>query len=143
MPNIARLTTLIECLEALPPENKFDLANYAEVNPACGTSACACGYGALYPVLMEQGFRLYSRENYRDPIASIEEFNSFAARGVFRTGFNINFEGAWGNRAATKFFEIEWEQFCHMFLNQTYGDNRNPSPADVVRHIRDVIEGRV
>jgi hypothetical protein len=143
MPNIARLTTLIECLSALPPENKFDISTYGQAQAACGTTACACGYGALYPPLMEQGFRLVVRDAARTPVTSIEHFNSFED-----VDFMVTFDGTTVDFAVGKFFEITREQFEYMFMAFGYwrdDDLQRPfvTIPMVISHIRDVIEGRV
>jgi hypothetical protein len=57
-----RLLKLADFLEKLPRERKFDMGVVAELvddgRPACGSSACALGWGACIPSFRRAGYRL-------------------------------------------------------------------------------------
>jgi hypothetical protein len=156
MPNIEHLTKLLEVLSELPPEQTFDLAEFAgfhdsegyvsEPDEACGTVACACGYGALHPYFMDLGFRLVASNRLvpHFEVNSIEHFNTLVKeeRQMF---FNIRFADKGGVDAAMEFFGISVSQFEHMFHTVGYHNYewKGVTIPQVIEHIRDVIEGKV
>jgi hypothetical protein len=117
--NRSRLQHLITILEAVPPE-RFNLNNWH-----CGTAACACGWAALDPQFMAEGFTLLSTEGTTYPIFD------YADGSPLLEGF----------AAVRKFFGLNEEQVIDLFLHSSYveRDIPNPAPQDVINRIKEYL----
>lgn len=126
MPEIERLTYLADLLDALPKERGFNIHTFGSVpsgEPNCGTTACACGYAALDPHFMKQGFRLRLEGRGGDlspPIQGIMGFNKLKASE--ERDILITYKGETGKDAADLFFGLERGQFDELFMVEGYGD---------------------
>lgn len=99
-------------LTPLPPDQTLDMRFWASKTP-CGTTLCCAGRAALHPPFMAEGFQLESPW----PV--------------------FNNQSSWA--AVLEFFDLTWSQANWIFSAGSYED---PTPADLVRHIEDVLLGR-
>lgn len=153
MPNMTRLRRLLHVLETLPPEADFNLTHFAafsysnakpephrlEHAHVCGTNACAIGYGALDPVLREEGLTLYAY-----PLRAAVDINDFNALAHDPTvqSFRINFEDSAGYYASLRFFELDGSQFNDLFTPGGYTNEEEDEPVtreQVIERLREFV----
>lgn len=137
-----RLTHMLRVLEALPPEQHFDLELWAgfvdkkgitstdrdHLPEPCGTTACACGYAALDPWFQKQGLTLHDKDT-EEKIANVKAFNASLKTAV---QYDLRFR----HTAPCDFFGITNEAFDALFLADSYAQ---PTRHNVIRRIRGVL----
>jgi hypothetical protein len=116
MANIERLERLVTVLEgvAADPQKRhhFDMGTWATEREKCGTTACACGWGAADPVLKAQGLALVPAQA------------RYLVKGIVY--MDIAYEDALGMDAVAAFFGISFDDAVWLFDEVEYiGDERN------------------
>lgn len=116
--NIPRLEHLIVVLERVHANGEFfDMNDWAT---KCGTASCAMGWACVDPEFMEQGLHM----------------------GKDRWGFVPVFSGEQQFDAATKFFDIAFDEADRLFHPSNYDlppHRKNVRPRDVIARIRALI----
>lgn len=126
MTGFERLQRLIVVLEAVRDDpakaREFDMARWGQEIPGCGTHYCACGWGAVDPVLSAQGLSLEPEPGVLGPLPSLKL--SYKEWGYFD--------------AAARFFEIAETDAIYLFDPEEY-EADTPGIDVVIARIRKFI----
>lgn len=143
-PNIPRLTRLVHVLEALPETSGFDISLYISEQHACGTVACACGWGALDPVLMSEGLRAQAtspdfseddEEGEQILVESVSDMSRMA--GWHFEVVQVKDGEVIGDES--DFFGLSFDRWAELFTSDGYEHLGRPTQArDVATSIREM-----
>ena len=112
-----------------------------EPNLECGTACCAAGYGALDPILQDEGLHMVMLDEDDEEIAKIFSVDDFKAAAKFNehyTRMSICYDGEFDFEATAAFFGIDQEAAEYLFNDGSYptGVIR---PNQVVERIKEVL----
>ena len=135
-----RLNRLIYVLQNVP-KRRFDLDSWS-----CGTTACACGWAAVDPVLMKEGFRLeanwYDDKADKDRSKKVKTQEEIIELNDREGAFNLRIEPAYKGEtdwdAAEKFFKLTAEEAIWLFSPWKY--QRTTRTSDVIKRIKKILK---
>jgi len=151
---LERLITVIKGVERA--KLAFDLGHWAVMGPLCptneapcGTSACACGYGALDAVLQAEGLhmKVWDNDETRVVVSGIDHFNQIIkqavddVRHIYTSDFGICYGDEEGWRAIEAFFELSVQEAQHLFADHAYPLDDRQSPRAVIERIEAMLAG--
>jgi len=150
--HVARLSRLASVLDNVHTE-AFDTNTWFMLEfrngEFCGTSGCACGWGALDPELNDQGLQILVEFYAPDsgypavPVKTVR-VNSLAElldlRSVgLRSECALVFDGFEGMEAAMRFFDLDFNTANWLFGTRDHVE----TPADVRLRINELLAGAV
>lgn len=132
MAYIRRLKRLVQVLEYVRDTphlvKEFDMKAWSSDVPECGTHYCACGWGALDPVLHKQGLSLSKLDKNK-------QWNGTRHRYLrYRTPAGVLYKEF---EASEKFFGITHKQARNLFHPSSYRDDHDINV--VIKRIKGVI----
>ncbi len=129
---LKRLLLVLERVQADPKKRReFDLSVWGEKTPDCGTHMCACGWGAVDPVLNKQGFKLV-RARYWDGTSIRTDSGGTLLK--IKVGRHDEFT------AVQRFFGLDSDTAERLFSPMEYVTNKSLKP--VLTRLRKVIAGK-
>ena len=147
-----RLDILIDVLAQVAAADRlFDMTAWIEnraprgqAPEPCQTACCALGYAALDTRLQAMGLSLVGRlrdehgYNEHVTIDSKLHFNRLVIAGRLATTVEPCFEGNYGYRAGTLFFDIDYDAAAFLFNPDSYR-GKQATPEQVIERVRMVI----
>lgn len=120
---LQRLVTVLEGVRDDPAKAKeFDLSYWGVQTPSCGTHLCACGWGAMDPVLSEEGLRLVDDEIRQPHNGTIH--------------FRLAYEHRSHMEAAAAFFSLYVDAASYLFDPEYYPDGGKSTLEEVIGRIK-------
>lgn len=142
-----RLRHLVNVLRNVQQEkHKFNICTWADLNPVCGTTACAIGYAALDPVFQQEGLRMemthFKDEGEPFPVCSLAELTAaFAEDEDSDWEANPTIDGHSADFFdLANFFGIDHDDSISFFTARGYHDVHATGRAATAQDVIDKIE---